>query len=440
MSLEWQTLRASRFGTHWLLAAFIAGCASTAESVPGGDTTAAGRAGQAGSSTATGAGGRAGSTIGGAAGDARGGSAGAGGSPAGATNAGGSGGSDAILDGGAGAGGAGAGGTGAGGTSAGGAGGSRDGGGPAPDAGQGSEGGTVNVGPKTSLIWVWLAYKTSLASIAANAKSFTHVSPALYQVNYAYTSGVTKLVNANDNYDGLSSSQMVDQVHAAGLKILPLMYGGAGNFGTDQGIESIATDNPAGTQNNFITSMVNEALAKKYDGYNLDWEVQGPGYARYGSKLISFLAAFKSALNQHQMILTIDLAGWYIRECSGSGGDGLMDIAQMGHSVDLAILEDYAGSLGNASSMCPATPPKSQNCDSDFVAQMTVMCNLPKDVVSIGLISTGSNAIAASALGAVTHFGYTNVAVWPDDAVFLNAQGMPQGTTWYSALADFMSR
>jgi hypothetical protein len=66
--------------------------------------------------------------------------------------------------------------------------------------------------------------------------------------------------------------------------------------------------------------------------------------------------------------------------------------------------------------------------------------HLPKDVVSIGLISTGSNAIAASALGAVTHFGYTNVAVWPDDAVFLNAQGMPQGATWYSALADFMSR
>jgi hypothetical protein len=302
------------------------------------------------------------------------------------------------------------------------------------------DGGSGLIGPKTSLIWVWLSYKTSIDSIVANAKSFTHVSPALYQVNYAYTSGVTQLVNANDNYDGLSSSQMAQQIHAAGLKIVPLMYGGAGNFGTDQGIQNILNDAPAGTRSNFITSMVNEAVAKKYDGYNLDWEVQGTGYAQYGTKLISFLTAFKSALNQHGMILTIDLAGWYVRQCSGSGGDGLIDVAAMGHSVDLAILEDYAGSLGNASGMCPAMPARTTNCDADFVTQFTVMCALPRDVASIGLISTGSNSFAPSALDAVRHYGFTNVAVWPDDAVFLNARGMPQGATWYSVLADFMSK
>ena len=89
---------------------------------------------------------------------------------------------------------------------------------------------------------------------------------------------------------------------------------------------------------------------------------------------------------------------------------------------------------------CPAVPAKQTNCDSDFVSQTSVMCGLPKDVASIGLISTGSNAFAPGALDAVAHFGYTNVAVWPDDAVFLNAKGMPQGASWYTVLADFMSK
>ncbi|HEY1533204.1 MAG TPA: hypothetical protein VGF76_04280, partial [Polyangiaceae bacterium] len=58
---------------------------------------------------------------------------------------------------------------------------------------------------KQALIWIWLNYKDDLAAVTAHAKSFTHVSPALYNLNYAYQSGTPKMVNANDNYDGLSS-------------------------------------------------------------------------------------------------------------------------------------------------------------------------------------------------------------------------------------------
>jgi len=404
----------------WIAAAFIIGCGTTSDA----PTTSAGAGGKGGASTA-------------------------GPSSSTASSAGGSGGIGTTSTSSGGSGGAPAAGAAGSSSDAGGTGGAPGGAGGAIDAGRGSDatmeaasgdGGPSLIGPKTSLIWVWLSYKTSIDSIVANAKSFTHVSPAIYQVNYAYTSGVTTLVNTNDNYDGLSSSQMAQQIHAAGLKIIPLMYGGAGNFGTDQGIQNILNDSPANTRSNFITSMVNEAVAKKYDGYNLDWEVQGTDYAQYGTKLISFLTAFKSALNQHGMILTIDLAGWYIRQCSASGGNGLIDVAAMGHSVDLAILEDYAGQLGNASGMCPATPAGQTNCDSDFVTQMTVMCALPRDVASIGLISTGSNSFAPSALDAVRHYGFTNVAVWPDDAMFLNARGIPQGGTWYSVLANFMSK
>jgi hypothetical protein len=293
---------------------------------------------------------------------------------------------------------------------------------------------------KQVLIWVWQSYASTLASVAANAKSFTHVSPALYQINYAYQSGVTKLVNGNDDFDGLTSKQVTQKIHDAGLKSVPLMYGGSGNSGTDQGIQNVLNDAPAGARQSFIDSMVAEAKAKGHDGYNLDWEVDDTGYAAYGTKLIAFLTSFKGALNAAGLTLSFDLGGWYVRQCSSSGGDGLVDLAQLEHSVDLAIIEDYAGSFGNATATCPATNPRTESCEGDFLTQLGVMCNLPRDVVSIGVISPGTNPFAADALAAVTRWGWRNVAVWPDADQFLDASKMPAGSTWYSVLASWLAQ
>ena len=49
------------------------------------------------------------------------------------------------------------------------------------------------------------------------------------------------------------------------------MYAGAGNHGTDQGIQNVL-GNPAIAQS-FIDAQVQEALEQGYDGWNLDWEV-----------------------------------------------------------------------------------------------------------------------------------------------------------------------
>ncbi|HEV3030871.1 MAG TPA: hypothetical protein VG319_04475 [Polyangia bacterium] len=310
---------------------------------------------------------------------------------------------------------------------------------PAPTDGGADVGSGAPPG-KQVLVWVWQSYATSLAGIAAHAKSFTDVSPALYQINYAYQSGVAKLVNANDNFDGLTSKQVTEKIHAAGLKSVPLMYGGAGNFGTDQGIQNVLDDAPAGARQAFIDAMVGEAVAKGHDGYNLDWEVGNTGYAAYGAKLLSFLAAFRSALNAKGMTVSLDLGGWYVRQCTGAGSDGLVDLAQMGHSVDLAIIEDYSGSLGNQAGTCPASNPKQQSCDGSFLTQLGIMCNLPRDVASIGVISPGTNPFAADALSAVSRFGFTRVAVWPDASQFLDASNMPAGATWYSVLADWLAK
>ncbi len=296
---------------------------------------------------------------------------------------------------------------------------------PSPDA---ADSATTSGPPaKQSLIWVWQDYASSIAAVASHASSFTHVSPALYQLNYDYASGVATQVNTDDNYDGLSSLQVAQQIHAAGLLCVPLMYAGSGNFGTDQGLQNVMNDSPTGAQSSFITSMVTEAVAKGYDGYNLDWEVDNTGYAQYGAKYVSFLAAFKTALNAHQMTLSVDVAGWYTLQCSGSGGDGLADLTQLGPAVDLAIIEDYSGGFNDNATACPATNPMQEDCDSDFGGGLSVMCNLPKNVVSIGLISTGTNSFVDQALAGITSYGYTNVAVWPDDSQFLNPSGIPGG-------------
>jgi hypothetical protein len=414
-----------RLLSTWTLILGALACGGAACSSPRGSTDAGG-----GLAGARGGGGASAGTGGGGASGAAGTGAGAG-----STGAGG-----ASFDAGAGSGSGGATGTGAAGASG------SDGGSAADavaDTKPASTDGASDSGPppgKQVLVWVWQSYATALASVASHAKSFTHVSPALYQINYAYQSGVAKLVNGNDNFDGLTSRQVTEKIHAAGLKSVPLMYGGAGNFGTDQGIQNVLDDAPAGARQAFIDAMLGEAVAKGHDGYNLDWEVNNIGYAAYGTKLLSFLAAFRGALNAKGMTLSFDLGGWYVRQCTGAGADGLVDLAQMGHSVDLAILEDYSGSLGAQAGACPATNPKQQACDGSFLAQLGVMCNLPRDVASIGLISPGTNPFAADALSAVSRFGFTSVAVWPDAAQFLDASKMPAGATWYSVLADWLAR
>ncbi|HTA93831.1 MAG TPA: hypothetical protein VK745_29845, partial [Polyangiaceae bacterium] len=215
------------------------------------------------------------------------------------------------------------------------------------------------------------------------------------------------------------------------------MYAGAGNSGTDQGIQNVLNDSPSGAQSSFMSSMVTEAKNKGYDGYNLDWEVGNTG-SDYSAKLVSFLTAFKSALNQEGMLLTIDVAGWYTSQCSSSGGSALVDLTKIGPSVDQAIIEDYAGTLGSPVQTCAsATNNNSKDCgDSNFVSGLNVMCDMPSNVVNIGIIYSanngGADSYTSAALNAVTAYGYKNVAVWPDDFGFFSQQ------SWYSALATFL--
>jgi hypothetical protein len=295
-------------------------------------------------------------------------------------------------------------------------------------------------------VLVWLP--TYLGSFSANLsmvtgsspKAYTQVSPDFYDLNYDYKSGPAKI--AGETFDGMTVAQVAQQVHAAGMQLIPLVYAGAGNSGTDQGIQNVVSDSPAGTQKNFITAMVKEAQTRQYDGWNLDFEVQNTGYAQFGAPYVKFLAAFKAALHAANMILTVDVADWYIRQC---GGDGLVDLTAIGASVDLAIMEDYAGTYGSPVASCPGgTPPAQQNCNNEFGALMNIMCDVsPTSAVSIGLIEgsggSGANPFLDRALNAVAAAGFTSVAVWPDETPFLNSANIPNGGTWNSLLAKYLA-
>jgi hypothetical protein len=324
--------------------------------------------------------------------------------------------------------------------------------------GSSAEGGGAEAGApgRQSLVWVWMDYPDSLAAVAANPSAFTHVSPSLYDLNYAYSSGVAEEQGDNgaDDFDGLSSTQIAQKIHAAGMKCIPLIQAGAGNSGTDQGIQNVLSDSPKGAQSSFITSMVQEAVTKGYDGYSLDWETGGgTTYAGYGKALVSFLGAFQAALHQHGMELQLIVGSWFVEQSDCSGDTGFVDLAAVSPSVDQVIMMAYDTTLGTPTATCtPASIKDPTTCGNDFASDMGLMCAyVPLDKINIGYDSdpmAGNNPIAGACVSATQASGITAVAIWPEyntagqngGYAFCDTTDIsPSGTTWFDLLSAFLA-
>jgi spore germination protein YaaH len=150
-------------------------------------------------------------------------------------------------------------------------------------------------------------------------QAFTHISPMFYSLNYNYKSGLPYYSNCNtvnsgtynckdagtNSFGGLTTQNITQQLSNAGLLTVPGIYAGAGNGGTDQGIQNIL-DNVGNASTNFIAAMVQEAVKNGYAGYNLDWEVgSSPINHAYAAKFVSFVNAFKQALGP--LLLSVDV-------------------------------------------------------------------------------------------------------------------------------------
>jgi hypothetical protein len=325
----------------------------------------------------------------------------------------------------------------------------------AASCGSGSTGGggggpvATNTG-RQLLMWLptWVDWPDSLSTVTnSNPKIASIVSPDFYDFNANgnYTSGPPSLAY----WGSPTIAQVAQQVHAAGMLLVPLVYGGASNLshGTDQGIQNVLSNSTI--QKNFIAAMVSEAQSQHYDGWNLDWEVDpSMTYAQFGAQYISFLSAFKKALNAQHMILTVDVAQWYIRQC---GGDALVDLGQIGSAVDYAIIEDYVTAFGSPVTSCSTRAWQNDNC-STFGDLMNLMCAVtPSSAVSIGLMAEpggttsqggtteGTGPILRQALSAVSAAGFTAIAVWPDGSPFLDSTGVPNGQTFASSLGQWLN-
>jgi hypothetical protein len=292
------------------------------------------------------------------------------------------------------------------------------------------------------LVWTptYMSFSQSLKAVTSTTpKAFTEVSPDFYKMVSPPTPSLQGADNGGTTFDGLSIAQVATQVHAAGMKLLPLIYGP-----DDSVYQTFLAD--AGAQSTLITWLVTEAQTNAYDGWNIDWEPGSVPYPDYGTQYIQFLSAAKAALNAKGLILTVDIGGWYIAQCGNTGG---IDLTQIGPAVDVAIIEDYAGGLGppNPLAACPGgTPAPTIDCapDNYFGAQLNLMCDVsPASAVNIGIINgqggSGANPFLPTALDSVAAIGFTQVAVWPDESTFLTSTNIPGGATWYSLLAKFLS-
>jgi hypothetical protein len=336
--------------------------------------------------------------------------------------------------------------------------------------------------------WVWPynsndGWPPQIKAMDDHAASFTHLSPTFYTVNYgsaAYASGVAHYVTCSDpcgcsdigtnnfgkftgltgasssfNNTTITTQTFTTWAHGRGLKVVPAIYGGAGNCGTDTSIDAIlckGSTTVCSAQTNFIDSMVTELVSNGYDGYNIDWETKAVA-GSYARAFVSFVNAFKAALisaGAPDALVTVDaldnnMAGTY---CSGN--NGFIDLSLLkDSSIDRVILEDYYQPLGTATTSCPNTPLSSSSplaCSETMTAQLALMCppNLSYDKAVIGLMtaSSATNPFAGAALSAMKSYGFTKVAVWPQYP-FMNTTGMSPtdaASTWYGLLQSFIAQ
>ena len=253
---------------------------------------------------------------------------------------------------------------------------------------------SVPPGPKLSgrqsWAWVYTDWKTSLTAVTSNLQSFTHVSPFFYSVNYNYVSGVPYYANCNsvsdnitctnpgsNNFDGLTTQQITQQLTSARLLTIPVIVAGAANTnGVDIGIQKILNNNN-GEANNFISSMVQEAVKNGYAGYNIDWETGSLIDNTYADKFITFVNNFKTALNVHKMSLSADVIVSNILGTFCSGNAGYLDFNKLSSSlIDYVIIEDYVQSLGSPTTSCQNTILDYNHpigCDFTFTGELNLI-------------------------------------------------------------------
>jgi hypothetical protein len=347
--------------------------------------------------------------------------------------------------------------------------------------------------------WIWpyntdMGWPSEMEAIAANATSFTHLSPTFYTLNLVtpYSSGVADYIgcaggvyactaNGANNFGTWNDVTLTTQAftawaHELGLKVVPAIYAGASNGGLDTSVGAILCNGSSSgctAQTNFISAMVGELQANGYDGYNLDWEMGSGVGSSYASAFVAFVNAFKSALDgagRQDALVTVDAIVSNVNGTWCSSNNGYLDFGLLqSSSIDRVIIEDYSSTFQSAGWTVPATcgtplvnvygsallnDASPVGCDYTFTGMMIMMCpanlgstpalDMSKAVIGLMPSINGTNPIAGQAMALIQSYGFTKVAVWPqydnNAYPFMSADGIvPATDSWYELLQRFLS-
>jgi hypothetical protein len=348
---------------------------------------------------------------------------------------------------------------------------------PPPD-----DGGVVG---KSAIGWAIDFPDDVLDVIGAHKSAFTHVAVLVYDLA-GYTSGVAPFWRTPAGQDafqhGMTSATMAQKVHGMGLKFVPAMHGGQ-EYGSNQGMINILDDSPPGTQAGFISAMVSEATTKNFDGFTLDLAMGGAPAGliidseHYGTKMETFLGAFRAALHAHKMVLLLAFVPNDVKQSCTSYGNGVFDLLQLGRYVDLAMMEAFGTTLGTGGSTCPKNYTDPTGCFggdifAPFANDVDLLCantaQQPQMTVMMNASPTMTNPFAGDAMALVESYGIPSVSLFPqvnmnkdpgdagngDDAgeggdaesraeatyAIYDSTGMsPAGTDWFTLLSAFLA-
>lgn len=276
-------------------------------------------------------------------------------------------------------------------------------------------------------------WSTTQSDLTGKTSSFAQILPTMYDCNNS--SGTL----TDDGMAGTPSATVASGLITLGYKVQAVCQAGAGNNGTDSGIIAIITDSPSGTQQAFITAMINACKNLNMVGFNLDWEPgttlqPSTGKSPYTSALTSFLQNAATQMHNAGFILTFEVSAWYsIGAYGGDNSSAWVNLADIAATpIDMILDMSYTCSLSTVTS------------DIDFM-----LANIPASKLCIIFITNddtspncsdgGTNPFAQSAVEAVQNNNIPCLALWPSN--FWDTTGIsPSTSTWFSLCASFMAK
>ncbi|MCU0491869.1 MAG: glycosyl hydrolase family 18 protein [Chloroflexaceae bacterium] len=194
------------------------------------------------------------------------------------------------------------------------------------------------VHPKSGrYIAVWLPEYLSpgvLATFEANKDIIDEISPFWYSTD------------SSGRIFGTRNDALVRTAHENNILVIPTIHNVAGNSAITA-VENLLADPQRRARH--VQNIVDEVLARNYDGIDIDYEALGPGYR---DEFSAFIIDLNQALKAHDKLLTVAVHG---KTSDWGGLGGFQDWRVMNEHTDRVriMTYDYSWRGGSAGPIAP---------------------------------------------------------------------------------------